>query len=1409
MAINRFSQSVGQLLLSTLFISSAAAANTDLASSPLTTSSTSSVLPNLLFVLDDSGSMDNSYLPDWANSADITLFNNSGYNGIYYNPAVTYTPPTNYNADGTVNTSKYPSQTSWTQVKDDAYGVQRTTKSNLTTNANYYTFIVGEYCTNANLRTCVPAAVDSNGSPTAPAGYPYPATLRWCSDAALTDCQAAYIDSGAKTYTNARYPGQIIRAAATITISTANSVSSIKVNGNQILSGSTTSSTSANTVASRVATAINNCTNGTTGNCAVSGYSASASGKVVTILAPSSVGAITYPLVVNPSTGVTTTSFAGGGAIPGSNLLVNIVSSNNSYPYPGTTTKANSRTDCAGTTCTYAEEMTNYANWWTYYHTRMQTMKTAASNAFAPVGNSYRIGYMSINNNTGSDFLNIDTFSTTQKNAWYTKLTKAKPSNSTPLRAALATAGRLYANKVTSVNGISVVDPMQYACQQNFTLLSTDGYWNESSNPKRVDGSTDIGNQDAMASRPYYDGSQATSVTTSNTTTETYSTSGCSTGKKAIISTVTKLTHTVVTGAGGAVISDDAPGVTTTVSNTTVVACSSNPRSLASPTTTAPTTTVSAPVGPGNTLSDVAYYYYMTDLRTSALNNATGVLGTDVAENIVPTKNVTSSDSTLNATWQHMTTFTLGLGASGFMLPSTSYQADTSGDYYDATHGTPANPTAGICSWQNSGACNWPTPVNNEQTTVDDLWHAAVNGHGKYFSAGSPGALYNGLSDALSSINSVTSASAAATTSTQNPVPGNNSAYVSSFTSGDWTGDVVALAIDLTTGAVGTTNKWSAQTQLDSTAYTSRVLYTYDPTATYDPNGTGNGRAKLFNWTNLTASEQGFFNKPNISTLSQFCATGTICLSATDQTAASGQNLVNFISGDRSHEGPSSDPTKYYRLRTHVLGDIVNSEAVYIQAPQQSYVDSGYAAYKTAQATRQGVVYVGANDGMLHAFNADTGQELWAYIPSMVLPKLYKLADKNYSAVHQYYVDGTPVQGDVYIGGAWRTIIVGGLNGGGQGYYALDVTDPLHPKAMWEFTSDTSKTAGYVTDANLGYTFGKPEISKLKNGTWAVFVTSGYNNNTTGDGQGRLYVLDAKTGAKVSAIPNGISTGVGDADTPSGLAQIRAWANDSEHNNTTLRVYGGDLLGNVWRFDVNNDIGTAGYDAQVLATLRGPSPAANVQPITAKPELGLVGSYPVVFVPTGRYLGLTDLSDTSAQSFYAIKDQLNNTSYGSPRSDPKFVQQVLTVCADDSTDPNCPAKNRKITNNAVNFALDDGWYVDFPSTGERGNTDPMLALGTLAVVTNVPNANACTAGGFSFEYFFDYRNGNAIATSNGIVGKFLGNFLSTRAVLIKLPNNSVIAITRGSDNSTTNTNAPVVPPGGITRRVSWRELIND
>jgi type IV pilus assembly protein PilY1 len=1422
------------LLATPAFIASAAV--TDIATAPLETSSNTSVLPNLMFVLDDSGSMNWDFLPDWANDnlcrmVDGTFagaccrdnsstngsssgssscwqgsapfgtwrghppFMASDFNTVYYNPAITYTPP--LNADGT---SK-PSQTTYTSVKNDYYGIQTTSSINLTTqypdtewctstaytdclrNGNYilpgtvnsknyttfhattgsgsgtmvsgtlaspttstrswgphyYSILPGEYCDNVNLRNC---------QTTQNATFSYPSTVRWCDTAANAaastptagSCQAVKN----ATYQNPRYPTVYFTAAVastpavaavpasssfTITLSgTCDSshkvaIQGVTVNGVNILSSTTGSTSSASTLASDVRSGIGG------------GYSASGSGTGVTITAPVASGNISYTVSItrtassnascltslnpNPPTfSGYTAAVPAVAAVPaaytGSFVRTDIVSGTTSYAYPGTAAKATTRTDCAGTTCTYSEEMTNFANWWTYYHTRMQMAKSSTSIAFGNIGTRYRVGYFTINNSTDSNHaLSIGTFDTTQKAAWYSKLVAANPSGGTPLRSALTRAGRIFAGKLTGTVGGA--DPMQYSCQQNFTILTTDGYWSGDPGGYKVNGTTAIGDEDAALPRPQYDGT-----------------------------------------------------------------------------------------GTSNTLADVAAYYYNNDLRTTALSNCTGtpvspaLVGNDVCNNNVPTSGLDA------AAHQHMTTFTVGFGISGYMQYTPSYLTATSGDFFNVKNGTNANAAAGICTWQASGVCKWPVPSDNSQANIDDLWHASVNGYGTYFSAGNPAALSSGLSDALAGVSARSGDSAAATTSNPNIVTGDNFLFSSTYTSVEWFGELNRQQIDVTTGAVSAVKDWSAQTLLDTN--TSRTIYTYDPTGSAS-------KLKTFVWANLSTSEKALFNAPAINTLTQFCTVGATCLSAASKLDAAGANLVAYLTGTRTLEGAATDVSKYYNQRTHVLGDIVSSEAVYVKAPFYSYVDTGYDTFKSGNATRTGMAYVAANDGMLHAFDATTGVEQWAYVPSLVLPKLYKLADKNYGSLHTYQVDGTPTQADVYFGGAWHTILVGGLSGGGRGYYALDITDPAAPKALWEFTSDTSKGTGYTTDANLGYSFGKPEISKLKDGTWVVMLTSGFNNvpdtvYSTGDGRGYLYVLNAGTGAKIRTI----DTGVGSVATPSGLAQIRAWATNSSLNSTALRAYGGDTLGNLWRFDINGDIGATGYDAQLLATLRDAS--GNAQPMTSKPELGDVSGNAVVYVGTGRYLGVTDLTDTLGQSIYAIKDNLTAVGQGNPRASSSFIKQTLTstTCPSGSPVTICTAGQLVRTSTAltVNMSTDNGWYVDLPDSGERANTDPQLALGTLAFTTNVPDSTACTVGGYSYFYFFDYRTGAQVSTSTtAVVGKKLGNALATRPVFARLPNNTVVGIVRLSDGTTVVPNVPIGSASSATRRLSWRVLTNE
>ena len=1418
---------LGLGLLAASLSSLSLAAATDISQSPLIVASPDAVKANLLFIIDDSGSMNFDFLPDHINgdgSPDPALCRSTGatpvnsgsfgntcciggnssaacwtgaapfgsmrgqppflassFNGLAYDPTVYYKPP--IKADNSYwGSQTRTATTGWTLVKNDAYNIQNTGSIDLTTqypdtewctdtnytdclrndnyvlpgtvggkdyvkfhavqatgsglaatgapdNAttalrdfgpHYYNIVTAEYCNNVNLRDC---------QATAGGAYTIPAPLRWCktdadsraSSPAVAACQAARNS----TFTYARYPTKFFTAGvasspghgstltftlgvASCTGSKTTGVGSLKINGVEMLTGATALSNNATTIAGYV---VGTFKTGT-------GYTAVSSSKSVTSTAPVSAGNIAgTPVTLTQASGATCTvtptgaigNFANDytapvtaqpGAYGGRFQRVDIVPSRTVYP------KVSTRVDCTTTAgvCTYDEEMTNFANWWTYYHTRMQSMKSSAGLAFGAIGNNRRVGYMSINNNTSKDYLNLDTFEDVvstgyaQKTNWFAKLVAAKPNNSTPLRSALSTAGKLYAGKLNNatLNGSTVKDPMQYSCQRNFTILSTDGFWNETATPTKLDG-TEIGDQDGALDRPKYDGT--------------------------------------------------------------------------------PT---------ANTLADVAAYYANTDLRTGVTGSAACLSGSTTGADVCGNSTNTAVKPDEQ---QSMKTFTLGLGASGFMQFSPSYLTDVSGDFYSVREGVTPNASAGVCSWQTSGSCNWPAPVSNTLTTVDDLWHAAVNGGGTYFSASNPTSLYTGLSSAIKALDGQTGAAAAASVSNPNVATGDNKVFVSNFISSEWSGEVRSLEMNVETGAINIDEpNWSARALLD--ANTSRTLYVFSSTATT--------KLKAFTWDNLNATEKAYFGLANVTAsgraLSQFCTFGPYCVSAADQLIAAGEPLVKFLRGERGNEGDLTDPGKYFRQRAHVLGDIVSSEAAFVSKSLVTYVDAGYDSFKATAANRTGMVYVAANDGMLHAFNAQTGAEAWAFVPTAVLPKLYKLADKQYATQHQYYVDGSPIARDVYINGQWRTILVGGLGAGGRSYYALDVTDPGSPKGLWEFT-----------DNNLGLTFGKPEIGKLKDGTWVVMFGSGYNNVSPGDGIGRLYVVDAATGTLIRSI----STNAGDTTTPAGLAHITAWVDDGENDNTKQRVYAGDNLGNVWRFDINNVLGAAGYDAQRIATLR--SKTGVPQPVTSRPELGLVGTYAMVFVGTGRYLGQTDLSDTSSQSIYGIKDSLDTTDIGNPRNGGNsFVEQTLTAGVCPSGLSTCRAGQVIRTNNApkaVNLAVNGGWFVDLPQSRERVNTDPQLILGTLIVTSNVVDAgNICTADGSSWINYFDYRTGAPVDTK-GVTSVYVGDATATRMTVSRLVNGRLHGTVVLSKGGISDGDPPTQQQSAGTRRVSWRDLL--
>jgi type IV pilus assembly protein PilY1 len=264
------------------------------------------------------------------------------------------------------------------------------------------------------------------------------------------------------------------------------------------------------------------------------------------------------------------------------------------------------------------------------------------------------------------------------------------------------------------------------------------------------------------------------------------------------------------------------------------------------------------------------------------------------------------------------------------------------------------------------------------------------------------------------------------------------------------------------------------------------------------------------------------------------------------------------------------------------------------------------------------------------------------------------------------------------------------------------------------------------------------------------------------------------------------------------------------YNNTALRVYGGDLLGNLWRFDINDIIPPSGYDAKLLATLKDAGGTA--QPITSIPETGTAQNKPVVFVGTGQLLGTPDMTTTGTQSLYAIKDNLTDSGYGNPRSSGSgFVQQTMSVNICSNTNPYCTPGQTivTVTKHPVDWAANNGWYVDFPVGGERVNTDISLVNGILKVTTNTPQVGACVSAGTSNLYFLDYKTGGYLLEGSEGLALFGHSEDMGSSPKTTCDADGNCSTWRKTDNSEVPAEIEDPPQDvyEIIRRISWRELI--
>ena len=560
-----------------------------------------------------------------------------------------------------------------------------------------------------------------------------------------------------------------------------------------------------------------------------------------------------------------------------------------------------------------------------------------------------------------------------------------------------------------------------------------------------------------------------------------------------------------------------------------------------------------------------------------------------------------------------------------------------------------------------------------------------------------------------------------------------SSLYQAKFNSTDWSGNLVAYPVSAT-GTIGSPATWDAASRIKAQNWdTQRRILTYKPSAALGQRGI------RFRWPTdpaaPTAAELDVGQSADINR----DATGTI--------DGLGAARLAYLRGDESNEArtcatpPCAAPQFRSRPATP-LGDIVNSAPYYVAAPAFGYPDDfearPYSSFVATHRARTPVVYVGANDGMLHALNAATGDEMFGYVPAALVPTLSQLSSQTYA--HRYYADGSPTVGDVFYADAWHTLLVAGMRSGAKGVYALDVTDPTNfsegtaaSVVRWEFQ-----------DPDLGFVFGQPLLVKTNNGRWSVIVSGGYNAGNA-SGRAMLFILDAETGALVSKI----DTASGTAASPNGLSAPAAI--DSNGDGIVDLVYAGDLDGNLWKFDL--------LGATVPSWVLGNGGAAlfttpSAQPITARPDVSRFprGGFLVGF-GTGRYLAAGDHGDTSAQSIYAILD----TGISATVTLADLQQQRLVDTAARSgvefrlsTHAVDPPADTEISGDGVisrptYLATKKGWYVNLPSSGERVVADARFRGGRLIFTSMIPNtSSSCSFGGTGWLLEFDAITGNRL-----------------------------------------------------------------
>ena len=612
------------------------------------------------------------------------------------------------------------------------------------------------------------------------------------------------------------------------------------------------------------------------------------------------------------------------------------------------------------------------------------------------------------------------------------------------------------------------------------------------------------------------------------------------------------------------------------------------------------------------------------------------------------------------------------------------------------------------------------------------LQDTANNAGGEAYAAEDGHQLKSALTQAFEAAQAESSAASVALNS--GSISGGSKVFQARFDSNDWSGQLLALPIiiDASTGlpSLGSAS-WDAGASNIMPTHGSRKVITYEG---------GLGKyGEEFTWLNMSTAQKLLLDN--------------------DPT------LLDFLRGDQTNELAGSG-TDSFRDRGSLLGDIVHSAPKFVGPPSSRYPDnwgSGapentapYSTFKSDKASRDELIYVGANDGMLHAFDADNGVEKFAYIPKTIFKNLKELASTTYA--HQYYVDGQSTVVDVFFASdsAWHTVLVSGLGGGGQGLFAIDVTNPADfnsatsaaTKVLWEFTDENA--------SDLGYTFGQASIVRLRNGEWAAVFGNGYNN-TDGDdhvstsGNAVIYMLNIETGAVIDYFDteSGTAQDPTNGGRPNGMSTPAVIDTDGDF--IADAIYAGDLFGNLWKVDLTGNgpnqwdftyaTGSPAKPQPLFKACAGAScSSTNSQPITTQPQVvnhpNLTGY--LVYFGTGKYVEIGDNTSTgqTTQTFYSVWDKLESqvdfdlTGHVPKRSN-MLQQSIILETSKFNFDV------RATTANIIDWATHYGWYMDLYNTGggntnnygERQVSNAVARNGRVIFTTLVPLDDICEPGG--------------------------------------------------------------------------------